>query len=34
MSWEGWVIIVAVAGGIVGGLFLWTRHGSKGGNDT
>jgi hypothetical protein len=20
--------------GIVGGLFLWTRHGSKGGNDT
>lgn len=34
MSWIGWVIIVAVASGIVGGLFLWTRHGSKGGNDT
>lgn len=34
MTWIGWTLIVAVAGGIVGGLIYWTRHGSKGGNDT
>jgi hypothetical protein len=30
----GWIIIVALAAGLVGGLFLWARHGSKGGHDT
>jgi hypothetical protein len=34
MTWIGWTLIVALAAGIVGGLFLWARHGSRGGHDT
>jgi uncharacterized protein YneF (UPF0154 family) len=30
----GWTMIVALVAGVVGGLFLWARYGSKGGHDT
>lgn len=34
MSWIGWTIIVALIAGMIGGLLLWARYGSRGGNDT
>ena len=34
MSAFGIFLTVCLALGIVGGLWLWTRHGSQGGHDT
>ena len=33
MSWEGWTMIGLLVAGLVGGLLLWTRFGSRGGHD-
>ena len=31
MSWEGWTMLGLLVAGLVGGLYLWTKFGSRGG---
>ena len=33
MTWEGWTMIGLLVAGLVGGLLLWTKFGSRGGHD-
>ena len=34
MTGEGWMMLGLLVIGFIGGLWLWTRYGSRGGNDT
>ena len=31
MSWEGWTLLALLVVGMIGGLLLWTKFGSQGG---